>query len=208
MAGPPGGYAVGMEQPTPPMQPSNEATSEQLEITRTEGRAYHRALRAMAEESGAQTREAGDYLVAVVVEEAEGMYAPIGGHLVWHEPVDANAHVEVAVADRQDGRFVPGLDVTAEVVTAGGTSIGTRRMPFLWHPFLYHYGHNWRVPSEGDYTVKVRIDVPEFHRHDPVNGRRYAAPVDVEFGKVHIRPGIKRSATDAPRRPPEGAAAG
>ena len=31
-------------------------------------------------------------------------------------------------------------------------------MPFLWHPYLYHYGTNAKVPGEGPYTVRVRID--------------------------------------------------
>jgi hypothetical protein len=35
----------------------------------------------------------------------------------------------------------------------------------------------------------VRLAPPEFMRHDHVNGRRYADPVEVEFGGIHITPG-------------------
>src|SRR5829696_6687655 len=59
---------------TPPMAASNEAEPDQLGVARAEGDAYARALRAMDEESGAVTQRAGDYLVAFVQENAEGMY--------------------------------------------------------------------------------------------------------------------------------------
>ena len=129
-----------------------------------------------------------------------------GDGLVWSEPEEGreNAHVEVVVADRADGRFVPELDVTAEIVDERGRTLGRKHLPFLWHPFLYHYGHNWHVPEHGTYQVKVHIEAPTFFRHDPVNGRRYGAPVDVVFEGVHIRPGLKRSPSPEERTPPSG----
>jgi hypothetical protein len=62
----------------------------------------------------------------------------------------------------------------------------------LWHPWIYHYGRNWEVPGEGDYTVHVRIEAPTFMRHDHENGKRYAKPVEVAFTR-HIAPGQKRA---------------
>jgi hypothetical protein len=98
---------------TPPMAASNEAEPDQLGVARAEGDAYARALQAMDEESGAVTRRAGDYLVAFVQENAEGMYELEDGRLVWREaPEEANAHLEIAVADAADGRFVPYLDIS------------------------------------------------------------------------------------------------
>jgi hypothetical protein len=89
----------------PPMDESNEAEPEQLDTARRQGDAYGRALQAMAEEDGAAVTHAGHYLVALVREQAEGMYAPDdSGRLVWREaPEEANAHIEVAVADGADG---------------------------------------------------------------------------------------------------------
>jgi hypothetical protein len=72
-------------------------------------------------------------------------------------------------------------------------------MPFLWHPYLYHYGTNARVPGEGPYTVRVRIDPPAFMRHDPVNGRRYERPVEVVFEDRGFTPGRKPSPDAQPR---------
>ena len=74
------------------MAASNEAEPDQLNVARAEGDAYARALRAMDEESGAVTQRAGDYLIAFVQENAEGMYELQDGRLVWREaPEEANA---------------------------------------------------------------------------------------------------------------------
>ena len=183
----------------PPMAASNEAEPDQLDVARAEGDAYARALAAMDEESGAVTQRAGDYLVAFVQENAEGMYELEGGRLVWREaPEEANAHLEIAVADAADGRFVPALDITL-TVAEGDRELFTTSMPFLWHPYLYHYGTNAKVPGEGPYTVRVHIDAPTFMRHDPVNGKRYAEPVDVVFDDRRFTLGRKPSPDAQPR---------
>jgi hypothetical protein len=153
----------------------------------------------MDEESGAVTQRAGDYLIAFVQENAEGMYELQDGRLVWREaPEEANAHLEIAVADAADGRFVPDLDITLTVLD-GDRQLFTTTMPFLWHPYLYHYGTNARVPGEGPYTVRVRIGPPSFMRHDPVNGKRYADPVTVVFEDRRFTPGRKPSPDAGPR---------
>ncbi|PSK64069.1 hypothetical protein B0E53_03974 [Micromonospora sp. MH33] len=131
----------------PPMRPSNEATAQQLQVARAQGDAYGRAIRAMAEEDGANTACSGDFLIAFVNEEAEGIYALDGDHLVWREAAeDANVHLQVAVADAGDGRFVPGLSVSLQLSQSGRRVLDTE-LPFLWHPFLHHYGANARVPG-------------------------------------------------------------
>ena len=66
-------------QPTasrvPPMQSSDEANSEQLELARAQGAALKRAVEHMTQKEahGAEVR-AGDYWVGYAVEDAEGMY--------------------------------------------------------------------------------------------------------------------------------------
>jgi uncharacterized protein involved in high-affinity Fe2+ transport len=199
------GYTDPMTNPmttpahTPPESPSNEAEPDQLQVALAEGAAYHKALQAMQEESGAVMQRAGDYLVVLVQEDAEGMYALDDGQLVWHEAAeDANGHLEIAVADAGDGRFVPALDIMLTVLD-GDRELFTTTMPFLWHPFLYHYGTNFRMPREGTYTVRVHIDAPTYMRHDPVNGKRYAEPVDVTFEDVDFHPGRKASPDAEPR---------
>ncbi|NIP77668.1 MAG: hypothetical protein GWM90_00075, partial [Gemmatimonadetes bacterium] len=164
------------------MEPSDEATEEQLDRARDQGGAYLGALRHMAGDvaDGGGEKAAGDYVVAFAHEEAEGMYRRQGDRLVWQEP-DGNIHLEISVRDAADNRFVPGLDVQLTLLDADGEEVGTRDMPFLWHPWLHHYGRNWTIPGDGTYTLRVRIEPPAFMRHDETNGRRYADPVQVEF---------------------------
>jgi uncharacterized protein involved in high-affinity Fe2+ transport len=111
----------------------------------------------------------------------------------WEEPGDTNAHVEVAVCDAADGRFVPALTVYATLIDSSGKEIGTHQQPFLWRPTLYHYGRDWRLPGDGEYRLRIRIEPPIFPRHDKTNGKRYSQPVEVEFPNVQIKTGRKIS---------------
>lgn len=178
--------------PSPVDRPSDEADEHQLALARQEGAAYAQSLRYMAEEvadTGGQQR-AGDHLVGFAQERAEGMWQLHQGKLQWHEPgPKENCHLEVAVCDGSDGRFVPYLEIKATLVAADDRQVGPFNVPFVWHPGLYHYGRNVEVPGGGTYTLRVRIAPPTFMRHDQVNGRRYAEPIDVEFRDVRITPG-------------------
>ncbi len=100
--------------------------------------------------------------------------------------------MEVAVRDAADGRFIAALTVTVKIVDPNGAEVGTHEQPFLWHPWLYHYGRNWEVPGDGTYRIQVHSDVPTFMRHDHENGRRFAEPIDVEFSR-EIKTGQKRA---------------
>lgn len=176
----------------PPMDPNtDEADAKQLDLARQQGQAYRRALEHMAndvaEDGGMQT--AGEYLIGYAVEEAEGMYDWKDGELVWHDPEDENLHVEIAVCDAADGRFVPAVKVTGTLVDPDGNEVGSHEHPLLWHPMLYHYGRNWTVPSDGAYTLHVRVEPPTFMRHDEVNGCRFKDVVETTFENVKVERG-------------------
>lgn len=161
-------------------------------MARQEGEAYHQSLLYMAESVAdvGGIQEAGDYLVAFAQERAEGMYMPRGeGELEWVEPEDENCHLEVSVSDAADQRFIPYLDVEAGLTAADGTQLGPYKLGFLWHPGLYHYGRNIKVPGDGRYDLKIKISPPGFMRHDKANGRRYASTVEVEFAGISIHTG-------------------
>lgn len=181
----------------PPVRPSDEADTEALDLAQSQGDAYRRALDHMAREEAhvGGMKPAGDYVVAFAQEAAEGMWHVEGGELRWRNPADEeNAHFEVAVMDGGDQRFVPGLRVTLTVRRAiNDEEVGTHEPPFIWHPWLHHYGRNWTVPGDGKYHLLVRIEPPTFHRHDPINGRRYAEVVEVEFRDVEVKTGRKTS---------------
>ena len=176
----------------PPMEASDEATEDQLDMARAQGRSYVTALEHMAEDvaDGGGSARAGEYVVAYANEEAEGMYSREAGELVWQEP-DGNIHMEISVRDAGDDRFIPGLTVHLTILTSDGQEVGTETMPFLWHPWLYHYGKNWTIPGDGRYTLRVRIEPPEFQRHDEENGKRYADEVVVEFTDVELETGVE-----------------
>lgn len=180
-----------MNEKHPPMKESDEATREELEMAKEQGRLAGKALNHMLTEVADDGREksAGDYLVSYAVEEAEGMYQMRDGELQWQEPEDENVHVEVGVRDASDGRFVPGLKVHVRLYDSDGNEVGYHRQPFLWHPWLYHYGRNWQVPGDGEYRMEIHIEAPDFPRHDEKNGRRYAEDVQVEFAGVKIETG-------------------
>lgn len=182
-------------EPAKPGTPSDESTEEQLALAREQGSAYGRAVAEMATaeaDEGSQI-EAGDLLVAYAVEAAEGMYVWEDGQLQWQDPNTENAHIEVVVRDACDGRFIPGLDVAVSLTAEDGTEVGTHEQPFLWHPWLHHYGRNWTVPGDGRYRLAVHIKPASFMRHDKQNGARFTQPVDVEWPSVSIETGQKKS---------------
>ncbi len=176
----------------PPEKPSDEADRHQIAMAKKEGAGYHASLRYIAEEvadSGGMKR-AGDYIVAYAQERAEGMYMfKQEGELKWDAPTDENCHLEISVSDAGDQRFVPYLEITATLTPKSGKAVGPFEVPFVWHPGLYHYGINVKVPGDGDYRLDVTIKPPTFMRHDKTNGKRYAKTVEVTFEKVAIKTG-------------------
>ena len=171
---------------------SEEVDDRQLELAREAGEVYQEALSYMAEEVAnvGATQKAGDYIVGFAQEEAEGLYVPgDDGELEWEEPGDRNCHIEIAVCDRDDGRFLPEMDVAVTIRDDSGEDVATFQPPFLWHPGLFHYGSNIELPGDGEYTIEVVVDPPTFHRHDEENGDRYTEPVEVRFEDVHLETG-------------------
>lgn len=173
----------------PPMRVSEETKRNHLELAKKQGEALKAALDEMTQniaQRGSEKR-AGHYLIGYAVEKPEGMYHVMGNELSWHEPRDENIHIEISVRDGGDGRFIPALDVRLTVLNAEGEVVGTHQHPFLWHPWLYHYGRNWKLPGSGKYTFQIHIDMPNFHRHDKENGRRFTEPVDIVFKDIEIQ---------------------
>ncbi|MFC3300550.1 hypothetical protein FJV46_08650 [Arthrobacter agilis] len=119
------------------------------------------------------------------------MYRFDHGQLTWQNPDDGNAHVEIAVQDASDGRFVPALSVSATLITPGGQGLGPHAQELVWHPMLYHYARNRTLPEDGEYTLRVHIEPPTFMRHDEINGRRFTEAVDIEFTGVQIERGAE-----------------
>lgn len=177
------------EEIDPPRIPSEEATHEQLEIARHQGDIFGDALDHMITEVADMGEEihAGPYLVSYAIEDAEGMYIPgKNGDLVWQEANGENIHLEVSVRDATDGRFIPELTVHARLINSQGNDVGLHRQPFIWHPWVYHYGRNWHIEKSGKYSLEIEIKAPTFARHDKQNGNRYAKDVKAVFPNVKV----------------------
>jgi len=173
-------------------RPSDEANRKQLAIAQREGAAYQEGLRVMATEVAdvGGTQQAGDYIIGFAQERAEGMYHLHGeGRLEWVEPEEENCHLEISVSDAGDGRFIPYLMIHATLTKDSGEVVGPVEMPFVWHPGLYHYGINLKIPGDGTYDIAVRIEAPTFMRHDQENGKRYAETVEVVFSRIDLKTG-------------------
>jgi uncharacterized protein involved in high-affinity Fe2+ transport len=171
---------------------SSEINNQQIELAKKQGQAFQDALKNMLhKEAHGDQKVVGDYIVSWANEKAEGMYLKRDGHLEWQEPQAADTHLEIVVCNADDGRFIPGLTVHTTLLDQNRKEIGTREQPFFWHPWLYHYGANWQVPHEGPYTLRVRIEAPDFPRHDKTNGKRFDQPVEVEFSNVRLELGQK-----------------
>jgi len=156
-----------------------------------QGSAYRRALATMSDGvavDGASKR-VGDYVVAYAVEFAEGYWYLANGKLRYYERTDesseTNAHVEVAVLDAETGRFMPGLSVTATLYK-NGERVDTLPEPFMWHPWVYHYGANWRVPGAGRYSLEVAFERPPYAEGTlrfPTGGHVRFEAVDLAVGQ-------------------------
>ena len=167
------------------------ASREELRLALDQGEAYQHALESMivkvADDS--QEQRVQDYIVAYAIEQADAVCELVDDEWHWREPQDENIYLHISVRDASDQRFLPGLTVYATFSDSAGNIVGIHRQPFIWHPWLYHYGGNWQLPNDGLYTLKVRIEAPTFHRRDMSCGQRYLEPVEVEFRHVKIDTG-------------------
>ena len=134
-------------------------------------------------------KKVGDYIVSIASEESEGMYEFNNGELQWQTPgKQENQHLEVIVQDADDKRFVPYLNIKVDVLDQSENMIAELNPQFLWHPVANHYGQNYQIPSEGNYSFEVSFDAPAFGRHDEILGKRLVEPVKVKFGPHKLQP--------------------
>ena len=164
--------------------PLTEAEEKQTTLMKIRGEAYHETTLAMYKQANdGKNKPVGDYRVGYAIEYAEAYWyfpemehhnnetahsaqssAATLGKLYYTTKVEAsarrNGHVEISVQDERTGRFMPGLRVTGTLTDAENHNVGTQAIPFMWHPWLYHYGENWRVNRSGTYHLHVHADAP------------------------------------------------
>lgn len=166
--------------------PATEAEEGESDLAAGQASALRRTLVNMYKTAiGGKDQRVGDYIVANANEYSEAYWYFDTGHFVLATEMEnsaaRNSHVEVAVMDAETGRFVPGLRVQATLTDANGREVGSHAEPLMWHPWLWHYGENWRIPHNGRYRVHVHFDAPDFARYGRKAGHIMGEPVDCDF---------------------------
>jgi hypothetical protein len=139
----------------------------------------------VAEEGGSV--ETGDWRIAYIKEPAEGWFQMDQGHLVWRDPArDETAHLEIIPIERETGRIVPGARITLEVLDGSGKRVEKKPLSFYYAEF-FHYAENFRIPSDGEYTLSATVETPQFRRHGDESERpELMDDAQVEFENVMI----------------------
>ena len=207
--------SVKLPQALPGQPPLTQAEEKDTTLANAQGDAYHETTLAMYKQAtDGKDKPLGDYHVGYAIEYAEAYwYFPAiengnahaahtaqlpsepSGRLRYTGDVEAsarrNGHVEIAVLEERTGRFMPGLQVTGTLTDAQGNDFGKKDVPFMWHPWLYHYGENWRVSGDGTYRLRVHADAPPYRRYGRETGKALANAIDTDFENVKILAGQK-----------------
>jgi hypothetical protein len=178
-----------------------------LALSRKEGAAFASAIEAAIRRKGRSGyhQRAGDYDVALIVSPATGSWNMRDGKLVYLAPDSSAAihHIDVTIRDGATGRSVPGLNVRVTLLNSRKREAGTFVLPFMWHPWMNHYGANVAVPASGRYTIRVRADAPAYRRYGAGALKQFNRALDVDVRNVRLASPVRES---SPRK--DGAAAG
>ncbi len=174
----------------------SDAMEKNQQLAKNAGDAYSNTLKIMySQANDGRDTLTGDYFLAYAIEYSEGYWYSKASKFVYEnkneQSAKHNSHIEVVARDRQTGRFLHDLNVVATVKQPNGDSIGTHQEMFMWHPWLYHYGENWRVPNAGDYELHIHIDPPPYHRYGKNLGNQFTQPIDMDFKNIMIKTGQK-----------------
>ena len=169
-----------------------EDNEKKIKLAEQQGKTLNDAADYMKGMDNHVETEVDDYIITVVSEEAEGTYQLKDGELKWHvPPKEFNTHMEILVRDKNDKRFIPGLDIKGKIFNEAKELVQEEKFPIFWHPFLNHYGANFKIPKAGKYTVEVHIPAPTFPRHDEIKGKRFGKDVRVTLGPISLEAGRK-----------------
>ena len=177
--------------------PLSDAATAATDLVQAQGDAYHEALTALYEDANSGASQlAGDYRVGYAADYALATWerdesGKFAYDIDTEESTQLNAHVEATVQETRTGRFVPGLRLTATLATRQGGALGTHELPFEWHPWVFHYGENWRVPRAGFYRLHLHGEAPAFRRYGREAGRVFAHGFDVNFDSARVLTGAK-----------------
>jgi hypothetical protein len=163
---------------------TNETTAYQLSLAKNQGKAVEDAFYYLKNHATGEQMMAGEYTIDYVLEKPKGWYAQDGSSLTWNEP-ERSAFLSVLVRDGYDGRLVPDVKVTAQLISSTGQVLNEYDLVMAFHPLVNRNGANIELPTES-FSIKIIVDPPQIRRHDPVNGDRYHEQVFAQFLPVNI----------------------
>src|SRR5690554_6710405 len=150
-------------------------------LAEKQGESYTNALNYMKTLIPNIEKEQGDYIITVLAKKAEGYYKVINKSLKWQNPEkDENIHIEIIVREKETLRFVPDIEVFCSLENKRFNFKRECDQPYIWHPFINHYGRNWKIPGDGIYKAAVSINIPKFNRHDEIRGKVFTKDFYVE----------------------------
>jgi len=135
---------------------------------------------------GAQT--AGDYRFQLIASPARGWYEPKQGKLVWISPArKENQYLELILTSTIDQKPLPNAGIKVSIYDKNNKLRESKRMIMMWSVTDYHYGNNFTIPADGNYTVKVEITPPMFARLHKNVGKKFFSSAKVTFRNVALK---------------------
>lgn len=139
------------------------------------------------EEAGGE-QEVGAYRVGYIVEPAEGWWDGDPTVLQWRGPSGAETnHIEILPFEAESGLLVPDMRIELTILDEAGEVVESKPLA-LYRGEFYNYTNNFSLTSNGVYTLRAKLNPPDFRRHDAgeAEGKVFTEPVTVEFENVQI----------------------
>lgn len=177
--------------------PENEENKEKwMPLARAQGNAIKRAVDEMITKTAMDGEQIkyGPFLLTYAVEYAEGFWRYKKDKLLYNikveQSAEKNAHIEIAVFDALTGRMIPGFDVETKFLK-DGEQVESVKPTLMWHPWLYHYGNNFRVPKRGTYKLHVKTSRTDVRRYGKEYGAAFNQDIEHVFTNVDVQTGQK-----------------
>ncbi len=168
------------------------AAAHEAELLKPCNAALTAAITALWQQSVAGAEQPdGDYFVGYALD-FRGLAVPLARSKLHFNSLSAftgkdDVRLELLARDSRTGRIIPGLRPQATLIAADGESYGPSELFLTWYPWLTHYEGSARIPRKGLYTLRVHFDAPAYRRWGRQSDR-FAAPADVEFENVSLKP--------------------
>ncbi len=181
-------------QDAPPQLPLATATASahEAELLKPCNAALTAAITALWQQSfdGAEKPD-NDYFVGYALD-SHAPAVPLSRSKLHFDSLSAltgkdDVRLDLLARDSRTGRIIPGLRPQATLIAADGKSYGPGEMFLTSYPWLTRYEGSARIPRKGFYTLHVHFDPPSYRRWGRQSDR-FAAPADVDFEDVSLKP--------------------